>query len=155
MQGRSISTSCSTLFEGFLMTVTSSYKRFTRRRIPLICLPRLFREWSLHITKCYSIYFRWIELNVARLDELRMTWSPGQRLPRQSHWCNPNGVMLIPCLKMKIFLTKNVPILLVHFFDIFRILAQLLWKAHVIKFLLIKKLKIYIENFLSLIEEKL
>ena len=37
-------TSGTTLFGRFLMRVTSSCKRFTRRRIPLICLPRLFRE---------------------------------------------------------------------------------------------------------------
>jgi len=33
-----------TLFVRFLMRMISSYKRFTRRRIPLIYLPKLFWE---------------------------------------------------------------------------------------------------------------
>jgi len=44
MQERSTSTSGSTLFGRFLRRVTSSCRRFTRRRILPICLPRLFRE---------------------------------------------------------------------------------------------------------------
>ena len=53
---------------------------------PLICLPRLFREWSSHIAKNYSISFQLCELNGARLDELHVAWS---------HWAwyvgNHNG----------------------------------------------------------------
>ena len=57
MQGWSTLMSGSILFERFLIKETSSYRKFARRRIPLICLPRLFREWSLHIAKNYSISF--------------------------------------------------------------------------------------------------
>ena len=78
MQGRSTSMSGSTLFGRFLMRVTSSYKRFMRRRFLLICLPSLFWEWSLHIVRSYSIYFKLPELDGARLDKLRLAWSLGQ-----------------------------------------------------------------------------
>ena len=44
MQGQSTSVSGSTLFERFLMRVTSSYRRFTQKRIQLKCLPKLFRK---------------------------------------------------------------------------------------------------------------
>ena len=86
MQGLSTSTLGSTLFERFLMRLISSYKRFTWRRIQSICLPRLFREWSLHIAKSYSISFKLLELGGARLDELRMAWSLGQRVHKQPDW---------------------------------------------------------------------
>jgi len=72
MQGRSTLTSGSTLLGRFLMRVTSNYRKFTRRKIPLICLSRLFWEWSLHIAKSYSISFQLLELGGARLDELRV-----------------------------------------------------------------------------------
>ena len=65
--------------------VTLSYKKFTQRRIPSICLPRLFREWSLHFVRSYSISFKLLELGGSRLDELQMTWSPGQGVRRQPH----------------------------------------------------------------------
>jgi len=66
MHGRSILMYGFTLFRRFLMKVTSSYRKFTRKRIRLICLPWLFREWSLHITKSCSIFFRLCELSEAR-----------------------------------------------------------------------------------------
>jgi len=78
MQERSTLTLGFTLFRRFLMNVTLSYKRFTQRRIPLICLPRWFQEWNLHIVKSCFISFQLLELGGARLDELRMAWSFGQ-----------------------------------------------------------------------------
>jgi len=83
MQERSTLMSGSTLFERFLMKVISSYKKLTRRRIPLIYLPRLFREWSLHIVKNYSISFQLCELSGARLVELRVAWSRWAWVRRQ------------------------------------------------------------------------
>jgi len=62
-----------TLFGRFLMKVTSSYRKFTRRRILLIHLLRLFQELSLHIVKNYSISFQLCELSGATLDEPRVT----------------------------------------------------------------------------------
>jgi len=88
MKGQNTLISGSTLFGRFSMKVTSSYRKFTRRRILLICLPRLFREWSLHVTKNYSIYFQLCELSGAYLDELRVTWSCWAWVRRQPQWCS-------------------------------------------------------------------
>ena len=80
----------------FLMMVTSSYKRFTWRRIPSIYLSRLFREWSLCIARSYSISFKLLEL--MELDWMNYGWvDPLSRVCRQPHWCSTNGVDMILC----------------------------------------------------------
>ena len=64
----------STLFERFLMKVTSSYRKFTQWRIPLIFLPRLFCEKVctlqrviLYPSSCVSsvepIWMNYVQLN--------------------------------------------------------------------------------------------
>jgi len=54
-----------------------SWRRFTRRRLPSICLPRLFHKLSLSIARSYLISFQLLEFSGARLDELQMAWSLG------------------------------------------------------------------------------
>ena len=65
MQGRSTSTSGSTLFGRFLMRVTSSQRKFTRRRIPPICLPGCSRSevYRLQGVTPYPFWmnYRWLD----------------------------------------------------------------------------------------------
>jgi len=133
MQGRSTLMSGSTLFERFLMKVTSNYRKFTRRRILLIYLPRLFGEWSLHIVKNYSISFHLCELSGARLDELRVAWSHLAWVCRQQQWCTNwswYGAMLCSVQIWEIFTEmKNCgeregKILLIEFFKLCWSLAK-------------------------------
>jgi len=62
--------------------------QLTWRRNPLICLSKLFWEWSLNIAKNYSISFQLCKLSGAHLDKLHMAWSRWAWVHRQPQWCN-------------------------------------------------------------------
>ena len=137
MQGWSTSTSDSTLFKKFLMRVTLSYNRFTRRWIPLICLPSYFWEWSLHIAKSYSISFLLLEsvelvwMNYEWLDLLGRGYVGNRTSPSR---LSRHGGMLFRLrfekhsLRWRI-VGRKCKILMVKFFNSLSVSTEFAWSV--------------------------